>query len=278
MIESDTFLLRDGARMPRLGLGTWQVPNDKAASLVTRALAEGYRLFDTAAAYGNEEGVGAGVREAGVARSDLFVTTKLANGRHGYDEALRAFDESLKRLGLEYVDLYLIHWPCPTIARYAEAWRALVRLTEEGRSRSIGVSNFTAAHIEVLKAETGVLPSLNQVELHLRLHQKQLRDFHARNQIVTQSWSPLGRGTVDDNPVIHDIARKHGKTWAQVILRWHLDNGLSVIPRTTTQARLRENIDIFDFSLDAEDIAIMRTLDAKQGRFGPDPETYCAPE
>jgi len=266
--------LSDGRRMPRLGFGVWQIPDDGVEAAVAAAIGAGNRLIDTASLYANERGVGRAVRAAPLPRDQLFVTTKLGNEDHGFDKALRAYDASLARLGLDYVDLYLIHWPRPLADRYVESWRALVRLKEEGRVRSIGVSNFEPHHIERIVKATGVWPVVNQVELHPRWQQRALRSFHGRHAIVTQSWSPLGRGHLDNSPVLARIAAKHGKTWAQVIIRWTIDCGLTTLTRTVRPERMRENIDVFDFQLDADDIAAIAALDAADGRFGPDPETY----
>jgi len=273
MAQVPAFKLNDGNAMPQLGLGVWQVPNDGAAAAVKEALAAGYRSVDTAAAYGNEEGVGTGLRAGRVARKDLFVTTKLANDRHGYDEAQRAMDESLQKLGLAYVDLYLIHWPVAGSDRYLDAWRAMVAMKEDGRARSIGVSNFTQAHLQRLVDETGVVPAVNQVELHPGFTQRALRAFHAEHGIATESWSPLGQGASLQDPVIGKIAARHGKTPAQVILRWHLQSGLIVIPKSVTPERIRANIDVFGFELSAEDLAAIDGMpDGK--RLGPDPDVF----
>ena len=266
--------LNDGRTIPQVGLGVWQIPNEETAEAVRAAVDLGYRSIDTAAIYRNEEGVGEAVRSSAVPREELFVTTKVWNERQGHDEALRAFDESLARLGLDYVDLYLIHWPAPRRDRYVETWRALVRLREEGRARSIGVSNFTVAHIDRVIGETGVAPAVNQIELHPRFQQAELRAFHAERGIVTESWSPLAQGKLVGDPTIDAIARKHGKTTAQVILRWHLDLGLVVIPKSSRPERMRENIAVLDVRLDAEDMARLAALDRRDGRLGFDPETF----
>lgn len=273
MSQPATIKLNDGAAMPQLGFGVWQVPDDQTAVAVRTAIAAGYRSIDTAAIYGNENGVGQGIKAAGVARSELFVTTKLWNDRQGATEPLKALDESLKRLKLDYVDLYLIHWPAPQQGRFVESWKALVRLRKEGRARSIGVSNFTATHLTRIIDETGVTPAVNQIELHPRLQQKALRELHARHGIATESWSPLGQGKLLDDPVLATIAKKHRKTVAQVILRWHLDSGLIAIPKSTHAPRIRENFALFDFNLDSSDLAQIAKLDAN-GRIGPDPDRF----
>ena len=257
-----------------LGFGVWQVPNHEARSIVTEAIAAGYRSIDTAAVYGNEEGVGETVRASSAPREELFITTKLWNNNHGYDAALAAFDQSLARLKLDFVDLYLIHWPLPQGEAYLDAWRALIRLREDGRVKSIGVSNFTIPHLRRLMDETGVVPALNQIELHPRFQQRELRAFHAEHGIATESWSPLGQGTLMTDETLAGIGRKYGKTPAQVILRWHLDNSLIAIPKSATPSRIRENIDVFDFTLAAEDMAVLEALDDKSGRVGPNPDFF----
>jgi 2,5-diketo-D-gluconate reductase A len=266
-----SLVLNDGRSMPRIGFGVWQIPPGEVERAVRLALDAGYRSIDTAAIYNNEEGVGDAL--AGRAdRSEVFVTTKLWNDRQGFDETLRAFDESLKRLRLETIDLYLIHWPVPRKNLYRDSWRALVRLKQEGRAKSIGVSNFTIATLEHIIADTGVVPVVNQVELHPRFQQKELRAFHRKHAIATESWSPLGRGRLFRDQTIAELARKHGRTAAQIVLRWHLDNGLIVIPKSVTPSRIRENIDLFDFRLDEEDMARIDRLDDQNGRVGPDPD------
>ncbi len=265
--------LNDGSKIPQLGLGVWQVPDEQAAACVKEALAAGYRSVDTAAIYGNEAGVGAGLRAAGVARKDLYITTKLWNDRHGYDDAHKAMDESLEKLGLAYVDLYLIHWPVAGSARFLDAWKAMIEMKEDGRARSIGVSNFTQANLEQLIDASGVTPAVNQIELHPGFTQRALRAFHARHGIATESWSPLAQGGVAKEKVILELAQKYGKSPAQVTLRWHLQSGLIVIPKSVTPARIRENIDVFDFELSAADMAAIDGI--KEGaRLGPDPEKF----
>jgi len=265
--------LHDGRKIPRLGFGTWKIPNEEAAAVVRTAIEVGYRSIDTAEMYGNEEGGGEGIRASGLDRDEIFVTTKLMNDRQGFDEALRAFDESLERLGLEEVDLYLIHWPRPKTNLYVETWKAFVRLHQEGRARSIGVSNFHESHLERIIGETGVVPVIDQVELHPFLQQRQLRAYLDEKGIATESWSPLARARHLDDPVLQELAKKHGKTPAQVVIRWHLDSGLVVIPKSIHPDRIRENFDVFDFKLDAEDMARIGTLD--QGlRTGADPDQW----
>jgi 2,5-diketo-D-gluconate reductase A len=275
MASQPIISLNDGNRMPQLGFGVWQVENSEATHVVRQAIETGYRSIDTAAIYRNEEGVGEALKGVSVPREELFVTTKLWNDRHGYDETFRAFDESLKKLQLDYVDLYLIHWPVARQDKFVEAWRAFAKLKEDGRARSIGVSNFTAANLRRLFDETGITPVLNQVELHPRFQQKDLRAFHAQHGIATESWSPLGRGTVMDAEALAAIGRKYGKSPAQVIIRWHLDSGLIVIPKSVTPERIRENFDVLDFQLDAQDMEQMARLDTDEaGRIGTHPDNF----
>lgn len=274
MAQQPTILLNDGRSIPQLGLGVWQIPNDVVTGIVGRAVEIGYRAVDTAAIYRNEQGVGEALATLPIPREDLFLTTKLWNDSQGYDATLRAFDASLKLLKQDYVDLYLIHWPVPSRDLYLDTWRAFIRLRAEGRTRSIGVSNFTIPHLERLIGETGVTPAVNQIELHPAFQQKVMRAFHAEHGIRTESWSPLGQGSLLADPVIARIARKHGRTPAQVVIRWHLDNGLIVIPKTRTPARLRENFTVFDFALDAYDLAAVDTLDRADGRIGSNPDSF----
>lgn len=273
MPQPPSLALNDGHSLPALGFGLWQVPGAETARVVEQALGLGYRLIDGAAIYGNEDGLGEGLRRSGLPRDDVFVTTKCWNDDQGFDAALRAFDASLARTGLDRVDLYLIHWPCPQKDLFVETWRALIRLRDDGRARSIGVSNFHAPHLQRLVDETGVTPAVNQIELHPRLQQATLRETHRRLGIVTQSWTPLGQGRSFDDPVIRAIAARVDRSPAQVILRWHLDIGCSVIPRSTRAAGLAENLALFDFALTAEDHAALATLDAGE-RTGPDPDRF----
>jgi len=272
--SSPSLALNDGRAMPQVGLGVWQSPPEVTAEAVRMALEVGYRSIDTAAIYDNEREVGQGLRDAGVARESLFVTTKLWNRDHGYDETLAAFDASLKRLGLDYLDLYLIHWPVPADGRYLDSWRAMVRLREEGRVGSIGVSNFMVEHLRRLIGETGEVPAVNQIELHPKFQQTELRAFHAGQGIRTESWSPLGQGQLLKHPVIARVAARHGKTPAQAIIRWHIDSGLVVIPKSIRAERIAENFEVFDFRLDGEDMAAIAPLDDPAGRMGFDPLTY----
>jgi len=264
----------DGVQIPQLGYGVWQVPPEETEQAVLTALKAGYRHIDTAAAYGNEEGVGRAVRASGLPREKVFVTTKLANGQHHRAEA--AFDESLARLGLDYVDLYLIHWPMPQHDKYVQAWKAMEKIYRDGRAKAIGVSNFTVGTLTRLMDEADIVPSINQIELHPYFQQRKMREFHEANGILTEAWSPLGqgRGLLDD-PALRVLADKHCKTPAQIVLRWHLQIGNVVIPKSVTPARIAENIDVFDFFLDDEDLAAISAMNREQ-RLGPDPDTFHA--
>ncbi|MFE2545639.1 aldo/keto reductase [Actinacidiphila glaucinigra] len=265
--------LNNGVAMPQLGFGVFQVPDADTAAAVTSALESGYRSIDTAAIYGNEAGVGQALAASGVARDELFVTTKLWNGDQGYDSTLAAFDASLAKLGLDHVDLYLIHWPAPARDTYLDTWRAFEKIHAEGRARAIGVSNFQPAHLQRLIDSSDVVPAVNQVELHPQLQQAELRAFHARHGIATEAWSPLAQGAVLRDPVVTGIADRLGRTPAQVILRWHLQLGNVVIPKSVTPERIRQNIDVFDFALSDADIAAITALDSGT-RIGPDPDTF----
>ncbi len=263
--------LNDGATIPQLGLGVWQVDQAITAQVVRWGIEAGYRLIDTAEGYQNEEGVGEAIRTAGVPRGELFITSKLRNGAHQRDAARKAFDETMKKLGIEQLDLFLIHWPVPSQDKYVEAWKTLVELKQAGRIRSIGVSNFNQDHLERIISETGVTPVVNQIELHPRFQQRGIREFHARHGIHTESWSPLGSGRLLSDPTLSGIARKHGKSVAQTIIRWHLQQGLIVIPKSIHQDRIAGNFDVFDFELDAQDLALIRGMDSAAGRVGADP-------
>ena len=263
--------LADGATIPQLGFGLYKVPPADAARLSRDAIAIGYRHLDTAAFYGNEEGVGEAVRDAAVPREELFVTSKVWMDDNGFDSTLRAFDATMTRLGLASLDLYMIHWPVPSTDRYVDTWRALVRLQDEGRVRSIGVANFHAHHLERIIGETGVAPVVNQVELHPWLPQAPLRAFDAARGIRTEAWSPLARGRVLGTPLLEDLAAKHGRTPAQIVLRWHVELGNVVIPKASSPERLSENLDVFDFALDADDLAAIATLETGE-RTGRDPD------
>jgi len=265
--------LNDGNTIPQIGFGVFQVPEEETYNAVTAALQAGYRSIDTAKAYGNEEGVGKAIADSGIAREELFVTTKLWNEDHGHDEALKAFDASLSKLGLDYLDLYLIHWPVPAQDRYVDTYKAFEQLRSEGRVRSIGVSNFTEAHLQRLLEETSVVPVLNQVELHPNFTQKELRAFHAEHNIVTEAWSPLAQGDLLNNAKLGAIAQAHGKTPAQVVLRWHMQLGNVAIPKSVTPERIAANIDVFDFELTGDEMVTIDTLGNGERR-GPDPQTF----
>ncbi|MGN6818598.1 MAG: aldo/keto reductase [Sphingomonas sp.] len=266
--------LNDGSTIPQIGLGTYQAPADETAKMVETAIGVGYRHIDTAMIYRNEAGVGDGVRASGLAREQLYVTTKVWNTDQGYDETLAACGASLDRLKLDYVDLYLVHWPVPALDLYVDSWRALVRLRQEGRVRAIGVSNFNVEHLDRVIAETGVVPVVNQIECHPAFQQVAARAANAQRNVAVQSWSPLGQGELLGDPVLQSLARKHERTAAQIILRWHVQNGLIVIPKTMNAGRMRENFEIFDFALDQDDLAAIAALDRADGRMGPDPLTF----
>jgi 2,5-diketo-D-gluconate reductase A len=272
MPQVPRLVLNNGVEIPQLGLGLWQLSNADVPRAVEAALEAGYRLFDTAAIYGNEASLGKALKRAGVPRNEIFVTTKLWNDQQGYESSLKGFDESLARLGMDYVDLYLIHWPQPSRDKYVETWRAFEKILAGGQARAIGVSNFATEHLERLIAASRILPSVNQIELHPKLPQKALRAFDSAHEIATQSWSPLARGELG-SAIIAEVARKHGKTPAQVVLRWHIEQGLIAIPKSSRPARIRENIAIFDFTLDHGDIAKFASLETGR-RTGPDPATF----
>ncbi|HEV7956204.1 MAG: oxidoreductase [Microbacteriaceae bacterium] len=263
--------MNDGRGIPQLGLGVYKVPNDVAAAVVGTAIDAGYRHIDTASLYDNETGVGDGVRASGIPREDIFVTTKVWQDDHGYDSTLRAFEQSLARLRFDYLDLYLIHWPAPRQDRYLETWKAMEKLRADGAIRSIGVSNFHPQHLERLLGESEVVPVINQVELHPWLPQRTVRKFDAKHAILTEAWSPLARGRVLENPVLDTLAEKHGVSPARVVIRWHLQQGLVVIPKSVTAERIRENADVFGFELDAADLADIAGLESGE-RTGMDPD------
>ena len=266
--------LNDGHSIPQLGLGVWQVEPGITARVVRDGIAAGYRLIDTAEGYNNEAGVGEAIRTAGVPRNELFITSKLRNGGHARDAALKSFDGTMKALGIEQLDLFLIHWPVPSQGKYVEAWKTLVELQQQGRIRSIGVSNFNQDHLERIIKETGVTPVVNQVELHPAFQQRDKRDFHREHNIKIESYSPLGSGRSLDDKTVAAIGEKHGKSIAQVILRWHLQEGLIVIPKSTHKERIVENFDVFGFELDADDLDKIRGLDkGEKGRIGANPAT-----
>ncbi|MEW1640105.1 aldo/keto reductase [Streptomyces sp. NPDC093801] len=270
--------LNNGTLMPQLGFGVWQVPDAEAERVVGSALEAGYRSVDTAAVYGNERGTGRAVTGSGLPREELFVTTKLWNGpdrRWDRDAVLRAFDDSLGKLGLDHVDLYLIHWPRPMRDDFLTIWKTFEEIAASGRARAVGVSNFRPADLERLGAESPLVPAVNQVELHPLFPQAELRALHASLGIATEAWSPLGQGKeLLELPAVAAVAAKHGRSAAQVVLRWHLRQGTIVIPKSVTPSRIRENLDVFGFELDAEDLAALDALGADGGRIGPDPAVF----
>ncbi|WP_030937333.1 aldo/keto reductase [Streptomyces sp. NRRL S-646] len=268
-----TVTLNTGVEIPQLGFGVFQVPDAETAAAVSAALEAGYRSIDTAAVYGNETGVGAALASSGINRRELFVTTKLWNADQGYDATLRAFEASLDKLGLDYVDLYLIHWPTPARDLYRESWQAIEKLAADGRIRAAGVSNFQPGHLRRLLEGSALVPAVNQIELHPGLQQRELRARHADLGIATEAWSPLAQGAVLGERALTEIAERHGKSPAQVVLRWHLQLGNVVIPKSVTPARIRENIDVFDFALGDEEMTAIAALD-RGLRTGPDPDTF----
>jgi diketogulonate reductase-like aldo/keto reductase len=266
--------LNNGVEMPQLGFGVFQVPDAETTAAVSAALHAGYRSIDTAALYGNEAGVGKALAASGLDRDELFITTKVWNSEQGYDKTLRAFDASMKKLGLEQLDLYLIHWPTPARDLYVETWKAFEKLYADGRVRAVGVSNFQPAHLERILDTGGTVPAVNQVELHPYLQQIEVRAFDAKHEIATEAWSPLAKGgNLLSEPAIVALAEKHGRTPAQVVIRWHLQLGNVVIPKSVTPSRIRENIDVFGFTLTNDEVASLSTLD-KGERTGPDPDTF----
>lgn len=273
MTTSRVLDLNDGNHIPQLGLGVWQASPEQTVSAVREALFAGYRHIDTAAIYENEEGVGVGIRESGVTRNEIFVTTKVWNSEQGSKLTRPALQKSLERLGLDYVDMLLIHWPAPQQDLYVETWQAMIELRSEGLARSIGVSNFTTSNLERIIAETNVTPAINQIELHPYMQQAAIRKIHEKLGLLTQCWSPLAQNRVLSDSVITRIAEKHHKTPAQIVIRWHLDNGFVAIPKSVTATRIRDNHNVFDFSLDADDIASISQLERGE-RIGPDPQTF----
>ena len=265
--------LNNGQLAPQLGLGVYKVEQDIAVDLVHTAVAAGYRRFDTAALYDNEQEIGAGLRTSGLAREDYFVTTKIWNDRHGFDSAIEAVDESLARLNLGYVDMLLIHWPSPAQNKFVETWKALESVVRSGRVRGIGVSNFNPGHLERLFRETDTVPALNQVELHPGLQQQTIRDFNTKHGIATEAWSPLARGRFNENETLAKIAAKHDKSVTQVIIRWHIQLENLVIPKSSNPTRLEENINVFDFILDNDDMVSIAALEDSV-RIGPNPDDF----
>jgi len=266
--------LNDGRPMPQLGFGVWQVENDKVGPAVEEAIAAGYRLIDTAQGYDNEDGVGRALKASGVPREKLFVTSKLRTKLLGLEEAQIGVQQSLDALKLDYLDLFLIHWPAPAHDRYADAWRGLIKARERGLVRSIGVSNFLPEHLDRIINETGVVPVVNQLETHPRFQQRDVREFHRRARIQMEAYSPLGTGSTLDDPIVAQIASRLGKSPAQVILRWHLQEDRVVIPKSVTPERIRSNIAVFDFELTPDDMAQIADRDRPDGRTGSDPATF----
>ena len=269
-----SLVMNNGLQIPQLGFGVFLVPPEETKQAVTEALEAGYRLIDTAQGYRNEEGVGAALAESDVPRDELFITTKLTNSEQGYDTTLAAFDGSMDKLGIDVLDLFLIHWPLPMFDQYVETWRAFEKLLADGRVRSIGVSNFEIPHLQRLLAETDVTPAVNQIELHPEFPQEDLREFHQQHGILTESWGPLGQGKgLLENPQIVEVAQRKGRTPAQVVLRWHVQVGCVVIPKSVNPDRIRENINIFNFELDDADMAEISKVRTGE-RLGGDPNVF----
>ncbi|WP_436529653.1 aldo/keto reductase [Actinoplanes sp. HUAS TT8] len=268
-----TIELNNGIAMPQVGYGVFQIPEAETTEAVTNALEAGYRSIDTAAAYGNETGVGAALKASGIARDELFITTKLWNSDQGYDSTLRAFDASLGRLGLDHLDLYLIHWPTPKHEKYLDTWRALEKILESGQVRAIGVSNFLPEHLRAVAGLGGTVPAVNQIEVHPALQQRDAQEANRALGVVTEAWSPLAQAGVLDDPAVTGIAAALGRTPAQVVLRWHLQQGRVIIPKSVTPSRIRENLDLFDFELSADQLAAIDGLES-DGRTGPHPDFF----
>ncbi|GAB4081037.1 aldo/keto reductase [Modestobacter muralis] len=274
MASVPTITLNNGVEIPQLGFGVYQVAPEETAQAVQTALEVGYRHIDTAEMYGNEKGVGEGIRNSGVPREEVFITSKLNNGFHAHDDALRAFDGTLEALGFDNVDLFLIHWPLPGIdVDYVETWKAMEEIYRSGRAKAIGVSNFNAHHLRKLHGETEIVPAVNQIEVHPYLAQDELRGFNAQHQIATEAWSPIAQGKVLDDPAILRVAERYGKTASQVTLRWHVQRGDIVFPKSVTRSRVEENFAIFDFELSEDDLREITALDRNE-RTGPDPDTF----
>ncbi|MCC9183643.1 2,5-didehydrogluconate reductase [Mycolicibacterium mageritense DSM 44476 = CIP 104973] len=265
--------LNDGNSIPQVGLGVWQTPPEDTERAVVAALQTGYRHIDTAAAYQNETETGRALAASGVPRDEVFLVTKLSNSDQGYDATLAAFDASIARLGVDYLDLYLIHWPVPAKNAYVDTFKAFAHLRDQGRIRSIGVSNFEPEHLKILMDTTGIVPAVNQIELHPLLPQQELREVHAQLGIATEAWSPLGQGSLLADPVVTGIAESRGKTPAQVLIRWHIQLGNIVIPKSVNPERIASNFDVFDFELSEQDLASIASL-ANGTRLGPDPRTF----
>lgn len=265
--------LNNGVSIPQLGFGVWQVPPEDTRAAVATALEVGYRHIDTAEMYGNEKGVGEAIRESGLSRDEVFITSKLNNGFHAYDDALKALDKTNEDLGVEQVDLFLIHWPLPGVGDFVETWKALEKAYADGKARAIGVSNFQQAHLQRLLDETEIVPAVNQIEVHPYFSQNALRAFNSEHGIVTEAWSPLAQGKIVDDPAITKIAEAKGRTPAQVTLRWHLQRGDIVFPKSVTRSRVEENFHVFDFELSDDEIAAIDAVNRDE-RIGPDPDTF----
>jgi 2,5-diketo-D-gluconate reductase A len=276
MVDVPVTALNNGIEMPQIGFGVFRIPERETVSAVLASIEAGYRSIDTASLYGNEAAVGRAISSCGLTREEIFVTTKLWNDDQGYESTFAAFDKSLERLGVEYVDLYLIHWPAPTKGAYLDTWRAFEEIYARGRARAIGVSNFQPWHLQPIIDRGRVVPAVNQVELHPAFQQEAVRSFNRTHGIATEAWSPLARGDVLTDPIVAELSAKYEKTPAQIILRWHIELGNVVIPKSVRPSRMRENIDIFDFSLSAEDLATMAGLE-HGARTGPDPDGGAKP-
>jgi 2,5-diketo-D-gluconate reductase A len=273
MTQVPNIRLNNGVEIPQFGSGVFQVPPAETKQAVLQAFDAGYRHIDSAQMYQNEEGVGQAVADSGLSRDEIFVTTKLNNGGHGYESAIAALDESLRKLGLDHVDLFLIHWPLPHLDKYVDTWKGFEKLLADGKARSIGVSNFEVSHLERLAKETDTVPAVNQIELHPLFTQLELRKYHAEHGIATEAWAPIAQGAVLGDATLGALAEKYGRTPAQIVLRWHVQIGNIVFPKSVNPARMRENINVFDFELSAEDVAAVEGLNRDQ-RNGPDPETF----
>jgi 2,5-diketo-D-gluconate reductase A len=273
MTDVPTITLNNGVEIPQLGFGVFQIEPDQTKDATLAALEVGYRHIDTAEMYGNEKEVGQAVRASGIDRGDLFVTSKLNNGFHAYDDALSAFDQSLKDLDIDYLDLFLVHWPLPDVGDYVETWKAMEKMYESGRVKAIGVSNFQPHHLRRIHGETSVTPAVNQIEVHPYLAQEEVRAFNAEHGIATEAWSPIAQGDVLDDPAIVAVAERLGRTPAQVTLRWHVQRGDIIFPKSVTRERVEENFDIFDFELSGADMTDITSLD-KGERTGPNPDEF----